>query len=56
MADAKPNKLTAQAPQVDPKGPEIVYVGEGAEKIKFKVNPKARKYVVRSDGQILESF
>lgn len=35
-------------------GPIIEYVGEGAELIEFVVNPKATKYVVRSDGQVLE--
>lgn len=37
-------------------GPIIEYLGEGAERIKFPINPKAVKYIVRADGQIQEIF
>lgn len=59
-------KLKA-SPQVDPEmitevtpevasGPVIEYVGEGAELIKFNINPKATKYVVNANGMILETM
>jgi hypothetical protein len=37
-------------------GPIIVYMSEEAKLVKFTINPKATKYVVRADGQILESM
>lgn len=51
-----PNPLAPQ-PLVDlplDTGPRIEYVGEGAEKIEFAVNPKATRYVVKSNGMVLE--
>lgn len=42
-----------EAPQDQPK-PIIEYVGEGAEKVKFTINPKATRYVVHAAGMITE--
>lgn len=61
MAKAIPNSLQPQVPEIDPvvapvaaDGPEIVYLGEGAELVKFTINPKAGRYVVNANGMILE--
>ena len=69
MAAAKPVQLDPQAvdsdeviaPEVSPlgapvSGPVIEYVDEGAELVVFEVNPKATKYVVYSNGMIVESL
>lgn len=50
-------EVTPDAPAevIAPPGPEIVYFGEGAEKVPFKVNPNARKYeVFASHGIVIE--
>jgi hypothetical protein len=39
---------------VEAPGPVIEYLDKGAEKVQFTINPKAIRYVVRSDGQVLE--
>lgn len=52
-------------PQVDPEmtsevtpkaasGPVIEYIGDGAEKVKFTINPKATRYVVTTGGLVKE--
>lgn len=55
---AKPNSQPlAPQPMVDlplDTGPRIEYVGEGAEKVKFTINPNAKSYVVKSNGMVLE--
>ena len=56
MAKANPVNLQPQAPVLPEGGPEIVYEGEGAEAVKFVINPRARKYVVKANGVILETF
>lgn len=58
VPEAKPEVTPASIAEVVPEasGPEIEYVGEGANKIEFTINSLAKKYVVRSDGMILESF
>ena len=44
-------------PEVAPEGgPEIVYLGEGAEKVVFTVNPLASKYTVYASGLVLEEL
>lgn len=62
MATAK--KLSA-APQDEvkqadippaPRPTNIEFVGEGAEKIKFTVDPKAKKTVVYADGVVVTSY
>lgn len=40
-------------PQANPT-PPIEYIGEGAEKVKFTINPKAQKYVVHASGMVKE--
>jgi hypothetical protein len=46
------------APEVIPAipegGPEIQLIGLGAEKVQFTINPLAKKYVVRANGQVTE--
>ena len=39
-----------------PKGPPIEYLGEGAEKIKFTVDPRATSIRVYADGRILVDY
>lgn len=56
MAKANPSKLDPKPPVLPEGGPVIEYVGEGADKIVFFVNPAATKYVVYADGHILETF
>lgn len=40
-------------PQAKPT-PTIDYIGEGAEKVKFTINPKAQRYVVHANGMVKE--
>lgn len=54
MAKANPVDLQPRAPEVKAGGPEIVYLGEGAEKVVFTMNPLARKYVVNASGLVAE--
>lgn len=55
MAKANPANLNPQPREADNSEPEIVYLGDAESKgIKFDVNPKAAKYVVRPDGTVLE--
>lgn len=55
MATAKQApKVLQPLPVEAPKGPSIEYIGEGARAVKFTINPKALRYVVRADGQVLE--
>lgn len=60
MAKANPVQLDPQPPVVDAPvaaaGPEIVFVGEGAEKVQFTMNPLASKYVVYASGMIVETL
>lgn len=59
---ANPNPVSA-APKKEPKeakvvpsGPPIEYLGEGAEKIKFTVDPRAKNIRVYADGRILVDY
>lgn len=37
-------------------GPTITYVGEGADKVVFTVNPNALRYVVHASGLVVEDL
>ena len=55
MATSNNSKNQQVPPQVDkPTGPPIEYIGEGADKVKFTINPKAVKYVVHANGMVKE--
>ncbi len=55
-ASAAPKK-TPKAPAEESKGgPKIEYFGEGAEKIKFTVDPKARGVRVFANGVVLTDY
>ena len=67
MAKAQPANLPLDLPSevtlevapaavtpVEPTGPLIEYLSEEAKLVAFEINPKASKYVVRADGQIIE--
>lgn len=60
MADAKPSRpvRNPKSPQVaEPKdSPKIVYIGAGAENVKFTVDPKATLIRVYADGRILTDY
>lgn len=61
MADAIPSRpaaKTPKAPAVESKDtkPVIEYHGEGAEKIKFTVDPKAARIRVYANGCILTDY
>ena len=47
---------TPQASLQEPQGPAIEYIGDGAEKVKFTVNPKAAHYKVFAIGQVVETL
>lgn len=54
-----PEETPVVPPVVAPQpntGPSIEYIGEGAEQVKFEINPKATAYRVYANGQILETF
>lgn len=57
---ATKNKQHPLAPEVIPVipegGPEIVLIGEGAEKVIFTINPLASKYTVYANGMVLEEL
>lgn len=37
-------------------GPTITYVGEGADKVVFTINPNALRYVVHASGLVVEDL
>lgn len=49
----KPQQVPKALPQAEPT-PVIEFIGEGAEKVLFTVNPKALKYVVHANGMVKE--
>lgn len=55
MANAKPTRLTDE-PKDDKKVPEIQYFGEGADKVKFEVDPKAKLIRVYANGVVLVDY
>lgn len=59
MANANPASAAPKTPKVpakEPEGPKIEYFGEGAEKIKFTVDPKAKTVRVHANGVILTDY
>lgn len=61
MADAIPSsaapKKNPKASSVEPKGnTKIEYIGEGADKIKFTVDPKATRIRVYANGTVLTDY
>ena len=51
----KPQLAEAQT-ELPKDGPTITYEDPKAKKVDFIVNPKAKYYLVKANGQILESF
>ena len=59
MANANPASAAPKTPKVPAKesgGPKIEYFGEGAEKIKFTVDPKASTVRVYDNGIIVTIY
>ena len=60
MANAKPAKLAApnkpEGASAPKEPPKVEYFGEGAENIKFEVDPKATRIRVFADGRILTDY
>jgi hypothetical protein len=59
VANANPASAAPKTPKVpakEPGGPKIEYFGEGAEKIKFTVDPKAKTVRVHANGVILTDY
>lgn len=58
MANANPIKLGAEdkAPVDKSAKPTVQYFGEGAEKIKFEADPKAKLIRVYSNGVVLVDY
>ena len=57
MADAKPSRpQPSKKPEPPPGGPQIEYFGEGADKIKFTVDPKATRIRVFANGCVLTDY
>lgn len=58
MANANPALPgTKDVPATDKSAkPEIQYFGEGADKVKFEVDPKAKLVRVYSNGMILTDY
>lgn len=56
MAKANPARLGAEEPQEKKDTPVIQYFGEGAEKIKFEVDPRATLIRVYANGVVLVDY
>lgn len=58
MANAIPASAAPKPPKIPKEsgGPKIEYFGEGAEKIKFTVDPKATVIRVYANGLIVVSY
>jgi hypothetical protein len=60
MANAKPASAAPEdkpkAPKKVPDGPKIEYFGDGADKVKFTVDPKAKSVRVYANGLILTDY
>lgn len=57
MADATPSRPSMSKKPEPPKGgPKVEYFGEGADKIKFTVDPKATRVRVYANGMILTDY
>jgi hypothetical protein len=55
VANAKPARLVDE-PKDEKKKPEIQYFGEGAEKVKFEVEPNATLIRVYANGMVLVDY
>lgn len=51
--EVAPAAPSVEAPKATP-GPVINLIGEGADKVKFTINPKAARYDVHSTGMVVE--
>ena len=58
MADAKPANLAPEEPKKKDKAakPEIQYFGEGADKVKFEIDPNAKLIRVYGSGVVLVDY
>ena len=57
MADATPSRPSIpKKPEPAKGGPKVEYFGEGADKIKFTVDPKATRVRVYANGMILTDY
>lgn len=57
MADAKPATLAPEKPaKKESNKPEIQYFGEGADKVKFEIDPKAKLIRVYGNGVVLTDY
>jgi len=56
MAKANPASLELKAPVMSEDAPVIEYRGEGAELVKFTINPKAKSYMVYASGMVVETL
>lgn len=56
MANAKPSRLTDEPKDDNKKVPVIQYFGEGADKVKFEVDPKAKLIRVYANGVVLVDY
>lgn len=52
----KSEPVEAITPPADAVPANVTFIGEGAEKIKFTVDPKAKKTVVYADGIVVSSY
>lgn len=55
-AQSAPKKKSEGASAPKEASPVIEYLGEGADKVKFTVDPKARLIRVYADGRILVDY
>jgi hypothetical protein len=55
MANAKPARLVDE-PKDETKQPEIQFFGEGADKVKFEIDPKAKLIRVYGNGIVLVDY
>ena len=57
MADAKPANLAPEKPaKKESNKPEIQYFGEGADKVKFEIDPNAKLIRVYGSGVVLTDY
>lgn len=57
MADAKPSRpVPSKKPEPPEGGPKVEFIGEGAEKIKFTVDPKATLIRVHANGIVMTDY
>ena len=57
MANAIPaSSAPKKEPKVAPKSPNVEYIGEGAEKVKFTVDPKAKRTRVYASGVVVTDY